>query len=142
MLFYYISYKLKMSQMSQINIHWYVVNVSLSWSTPDECLSSPISEINEGLWSSSAVHRRLTTNGRLNSTNLNSRRKQMLGLCRIHIFVSKQNSTRAGSDATKICRRYSEDVQATTGILKCNIIVYVEIIIIILILYYEYQFHF
>lgn len=35
MLLCYISHKLKISQMSQININWYVENVSFSSSTPE-----------------------------------------------------------------------------------------------------------
>ena len=58
----------------------------------------------------------------------------------VFLFRNK-SSAQVGSDATKIGRRYSEDVQASIEILKCNIIVYVEIIIVMLILCYEYQFH-
>ena len=39
-------------------------------------------------------------------------------------------------------QRSIEDMQASIGILKCNIVVYVEIIIVIFISCYECQFHF
>lgn len=149
-----ISHKLKTSQMSQIKSNQYVANVSISNATSER--NFKLSEYTSLADIQDEIHHLLPQgDNRKNlkleyhSLSIHIRRKIEFNNFELktdadvramwNTFFSFQNKSSAQvvSGNSKIDQRYSENVEAFTLILKCNVAFYVKIIYVMLILYYE-----
>lgn len=116
--------------MSQINIDWYVAHVSFSSFTLRRTFKlTDFTSLEDIKYE---IHYLLP---------YGDNRVQDARGCKSYVeyifpFQNK-SSTRVGSDDFKTGRRYSEDVKASTCILKCNVAFYVELMYVILILFYK-----